>query len=397
MSRRKYWLYGAAVVAMAFVLSAGYVAWRAKNTYSVIRDWRAQIRHLIDSGSTIGSTPAATTFSGSYLEAVFGAEPELLAQLKPLIDKGIAEDPSLSLGDVTALIVTFSKSKDGKISDVVAHVLGSFSIGKRRPGFNRDGFFATQLDPNLWNTGNSLLGLLGRDMIVFADPAQSHQHDDLMESVLSGNIFPLVASMTNGSSVRFSAVFPEPKRVLPSQLRPHIQACVVHGSLEPSKGSYETVFLTKESKSASYSLSIISDLRLAASMALRNQFEGFVQKRAWGDYVGTWWAYEMSRMIENASIEKQQSMVQVKMDFERPMVNASLKAVERMGRDLTAMRLVMDEKLDPRLADKQLKSNKPMHYWSDDHQWGPDWPFPPAGSNTAAAAPATTIGNAVAP
>lgn len=397
MSRRSYWIVGCVAAVLAVALSSSYVAWRAKNTYAVMKDWRAQIRHLVDTQGTIGSAPAATTFSGTYLEAVFGGEPELLAQLKVLIDKGVAEDPTISLGDVTAMIVTYARQPDGKITDVVAHVLGSFSIGKRRPGFHRDGFFASQLDPTLWNAGNTMLGLLGRDMIVFADPGQGHKHDDLMESVLSGNIIPLVSTMTNGNVLKFSAVFPDPKRILPSQLRPHIQACVLNGSLEPTKGNYETLLLTRESKSASYTMAIVSDLKLAADIALKNQFDGLVKKSAWGEQMGSWWAASMSKTITDAAIERQQTVVNVKMNFDRTMVNATLKSLERLGRDLTAMRLVMDEKLDPRLADKQMKSSKPMNYWSDDHQWGPDWPFAPASSNGTAAAPTTTLGTQAKP
>jgi len=27
------------------------------------------------------------------------------------------------------------------------------------------------------------------------------------------------------------------------------------------------------------------------------------------------------------------------------------------------------------LVDAMLRTAKPVHYWSEAHQWGPDWPF----------------------
>ena len=66
----------------------------------------------------------------------------------------------------------------------------------------------------------------------------------------------------------------------------------------------------------------------------------------------------------------------MKSDFERVMVNVVLKTIERMGRDMSQMRGTLEERTDPRLVDARMQSSKPLHYWSDDHQWGPDWPIP---------------------
>ena len=394
--KRKKWMAVLLTSVIALMLAGGYTVLRAKRAYSVVRDWRAQVRQLIDQGGTIGEAPAAKTFAASYLEAVFGSDPELLGRLKEIIAKGIAEDPTINLGEVSAMIVTYTKSPAGKVEDVAAHVLGGFEIGKRRPGFNHDGYFAAQIDRDLWNNGSTILGLLGRDMLVFADPKVSHKHDELLESVLHGDITPLVGVLTNGD-LYMTAVFPDPKRIMPSQLRPHVQACIFKGRLDAESGSYETTFLTKEPKSAIYTLAIVSDLRFAAALALKSQFDGVVHKTAWGDHISTWWAYEMATTVDNASLEKQDNLVTIKTAFSRPMVNASLKSIERMGRDMSAMRLVMDEKLDPRIADKQLRSGKPSHYWSDQHEWGPDWPIPPRSTNGVSATPSVNARGSALP
>ena len=165
--RVKRWAQVVAVSAMvALVATAGYMGFRAKRTYSLLRDWQAQIRHVINGHETIGEAPAARTFEASYLEAVFGGEPELLNQLRGLIAKGIAEDPTINMGEVSAMAVTYTKSPEGKIEDVAVHVLGGFEIGRRRPAMNHDGFFAAQIDHNLWNSGNTLLGWPVRGLTV---------------------------------------------------------------------------------------------------------------------------------------------------------------------------------------------------------------------------------------
>lgn len=371
----------AAVVAV--LATTCYMGFRAKRTYSVLRDWQAQVRHQMASGGTIGTAPAAKTFEASYLEAVFGSDPDLLGQMKALIAKGLAEDPTINLGEVTAMLVTYMKSPAGKVEDVAVHVLGGFAVGRRRPGLNHDGFFAAQVDRNLWNTGNSVLSLLGRDMIVFADPQVSHLHDELLESTLSGDIMPLVGVLTN-RPLYYTTVFPDPRRVLPTQLRTHVQALVMKGHLSPDRGSYEMMLLAKDPRSASYTLAIADDLRLAASLALKTRFDGVLHKTKWGDHASTWWAVEWAHTVDEAVLAKEQNVISLRTAFERKMVNASLKSIERMGRDMAAARLIRDERLDPRLADKQLQSTKPAHYWSEPHKWGPDWPFPPPGMTNGA-------------
>jgi len=85
----------------------------------------------------------------------------------------------------------------------------------------------------------------------------------------------------------------------------------------------------------------------------------------------------MVQTSERAKIEQEESIVRAHTEFERIMVNVVLKAIERLGRDLAQMRGSLDEKLDPRIVDAQLQSRKPLHYWSEPHRWGPNWPIPP--------------------
>jgi hypothetical protein len=364
------------------VVCAALVGHRALRLAHVAKDWRAEIRYLIENGGTIGEVPASEAFEDGYLEAIFGSDPDLLSKLRGVIAKGLAEDPTLSLGEVAAMIVTYQKGEDNRVENVVAHVVGGFPLGQRRPGFHRDGYFSVQIDPSLWQAGNSLIGFLGRDIVLFADESVANRQQGVLESMLSGDILPL-AEVIGERPMFFTAVFPDPRRVVPPQLRPHIQAVIMKGMLAPYEGNWETIVLTPRPESASYALSVIYDMKLAAQLALQSRFQGVVLEQAWGPSIPVWWAHEMANTTQRTSLEKEQNIVRLRVAFERVMVNAVLKSLERMGRDMAQMRGSMDEKLDPRLVDARLRTAKPLHYWSDPHRWGPDWPIPMP-TNTAA-------------
>jgi hypothetical protein len=363
----------AGVLLLVACIGAAFVAYRSYRVYEVAKDLRSEVRYLIENGTTIGEAPAAETFSANYLDAIFGENPELLDQLKSVVSQGLAEDPSLNLGEVAAMVVTYRKTPDGKVIDVVAHVAGGFPLGKRKPGFHRDGYFRNQVDENLWEAGNTLISFVGRDLIVFAEDETLRRQEDILEGIYVGNIMPLVDSL--GNPLYFTAVFPDPRRVVPPQLRNHVQACIIKGHLGMLDGAVETILLTPSTKSASYALSLLSDLKIASVVALRSRWAGSIQQTPWGEQAGTWWSYELANTLEGALMEKEQNIVRVKTKFDRVMVNASLKVMERFGRDLAQMRGSLEERLDPRLVDARMKSQKPMHYWSDDHKWGPDWPI----------------------
>jgi hypothetical protein len=371
------------ILLLAVVVCGTWVAWRAKRDYEVLKGWRQQVRSLIQSGETIGSKPASQTFEPSYLEAVFGDEPGLVTALQEIITKGLKEDSSLNLGEVSAMIVTYRKGPDGTVSNVAAHVLGGFAVAKRRPGMNRDGFFAAQIDPAVWNTANTTLSLLGRDYVIFADPNTGNDQEKLRVAMTGGNIMPLVEAIRE-QEIYYRIVFPEPKRVMPTQLRAHVQACVVRGMLAPYKGRSEVQILSRDDKSAVFTAGILSDFRLASLLALRGRFDGIVHQTDWGNHVSSWWAVEMAQTLDRSSLTASNSLVTFNADYERRMVNVVLKSLERMGRDMSQMSKVRDDRLDPRLADAAMQSTSPLHYWSSEHRWGPDWHIGVPTTNKAA-------------
>lgn len=396
MTKRQIIWCSISVLIVGSALTAAFVGFRAKRLYHTAREWKTEVRYLIENGGTIGEAPATEAMDQGYLEAVFGGDPDLLAKLRSVIAKGMAEDPAMNLGEVAAMVVTYHVNSDKRVEDVAAHIIGGFPLGQRKRGMHRDGFFQHQIDNNLWNAGNSAVAFLGRDILVFADEAVVNKQQELLESILSGNILPLAGSIID-RPLFYTAVFPDPRRVVPPQLRPHVQAIIVKGHLSPEDGSWEMMVLTPKPESATYALSMIYDMKLAGQIALQSKFGGLELETAWGKQVPSWWAYEMFQTLQKTSIEKEQNIVRLKVSFDRTMVNATLKSIERMGRDLAQMQGSLEEKLDPRLVDARMQSAKPLHYWSEDHRWGPDWPIGNASNRTAqTATEATPAGTAPA-
>ena len=376
MKRKRILAISALVIVLVLITGGGIIAYRTARLAFMAKDFKSQVRYLIENGETIGESPAAETFSADYLEAIFGDNPELLQKLKNVVRRGLSEEPELNLGEVSAMIVTYHKeTPDSDVDDVVAHAIGGFPLGKRRPGFHRKGYFSWQLDNRLWNTGNIMLGFLGRDMVIFAEEDVAESQQALIESLFDGNIMLLVERLD--TPMYYTAVLPDPRRIIPSQLKSHVQAVVLKGSLGYEKGHFEMILLCPSIKSAEYALSVMEDMKTMANVTLKTRFSGVVKKTEWGDMVDTWWALEMSRAVEATKLKAEQNLVRAKSNFGRVMVNAVLKTVERMCRDLAQMRGSLQEGLDPRIVKQQMGKTQTSHYWSDPHIDGPDWPIPP--------------------
>jgi len=363
-------VFGALLIGLTFVGSRVY------RMTTVARDLESQIRYLIENGGSIGDIPAAQAFSEEFLESIFGDNTELLERLKVIMHQGLADEPTLNLGEVAAMMVTYNMTDTGEVSNVVVHAIGGFPLARKKPGMHRSGYFFQQLDPNLWNYGNILIGFMGRDMILFSDDdATTEKQEALLDTLFTGDIMPLVNQLS--TPMYYTIVFPKPRYIIPRQLRNHVRAIVVKGSLGYRKGFTEMLLLTPSDKSAKYTYSILHDMELASVLALKTRWGGVERQTLWGPVINPWWAYEIVQALEHSTMKREDTLVIIHSDFGRIMVNVVLKGVERMSRDLAMMRATTGEGLDPREADAALKSRKPLHYWSEPHQWGPDWPIPP--------------------
>lgn len=366
---------GVCIMFMAVATTLGYFLYRGVRAGHVAYEMVKHIRYQLESGEDIADTPAGEALAVSYLETIFGDNQELLGKLKGVVQRGLEDTPSLNLGTVSAMFVTYHRDDENNVKDVVAHVLGGFPLGRRKPGFHTDGYFRHLIDHNIWNLGNAVISLLGRDMILFAEESVADRQQEMLEALLvRGDVVPFAESLEE--PMYFTAVFPDPKRLVPLQLRHHIQALVIKGTLSDEEGLVEFVLLTPSSRSAAYALSVLSDMKMLGETALRTKWHGVEEHTPWKTtWVDTWWSYEMVNMSEQVVLEKQHNILRGKTTFGQAMVNAFVKSIERMGRDLAQQRGTLEEKLDPRLVDERLRASKPLHYWSDAHRWGPNWPF----------------------
>jgi len=361
-----------AVLATVVAFATGY---RTFNLYNNAKDLQEEVKYLIETGGTIGQTPADSALSSTYLEIIFGDNPELLEQLQNAVDRGSEAMPDVRKGEVSSIIITYRKNGDEKITNVVAHIMGGFPLGKRKISMHRHGFFASQVDRQIWATGDSTLKFLGRDMVVWANNAEDEQaQNKLLEAVFSGEVIDLAADISE-KTLYYTAVFPSPRQIVPAKMRQHIKAILVEGSLSPDRGTIKVVILTNGKRSTALVNTMAQDLKTGLQIALRTRFKGVMRDTAWGPHVPVWWAYEMANTLDQVELTRRDLTVSLSTVYERRMVNASLKTIERFGRDFSQIKGIKDDKLSPRQVDAMLRTAKPVHYWSEAHQWGPDWPF----------------------
>lgn len=357
------------------VLATGYAGSRAVGLNEYVTDVESRVRYLVENGENVGSSPADEALSAEYLELIFGADEDLLAQVKKAVERGMKDTPDALDGQVSGILVTYRRNGDDKTENVVAHIVGEFPLGGRQISMHRDGFFADQVDPNLWSTGDAAIRFLGRDMIVWSNSEEDERiQREIIEAFFAGEVI-LLAEHILQKPVHFTMVLPAPQEILPSRMKAHVRAVLLNGFLAPDEGSMEVVFLADSERSAARISSMARDLNTSLQLILRTRFQGVVLETAWGDHIPTWWALEMANALDTIELERRNFTVNMSIDFERVMVNAVLKSIERFGRDYSQIRGVQGEKLDPRVVDARMQTRKPSHYWSEAHKWGPNWPF----------------------
>ncbi len=378
MKAVRYLQWGVGLFSLALLVITAGVGYRVYRVWSITTSVRDQIRYLVEKGEPIEGTEASKVFGDDYLASIMSDDPALLAQLKSVINKGLEQSPLLNLGEVSAMNLTYHRGPDGQVRDFVAYVTGTFPQGERPTGFHIDGYFNNLLDADAYKIGNNAVRFLGRDIIFFTEESNIAEQQHLLESVLNGNIMPLVSNLSE--TLHYSTVIPNPTDLLPPQLQSHIQAVVVKGTLSHARGSWDIIAIARSERSASYAISIFQDLKTSAEVILGAVLGGTPRQGQWGEqYI--WWARAMLNTSRQSQLQQDGNLVRLKAVYQRVMVNAVLKSIERMGRDIAAQRLRAAEK-DPRLARALREANgangqdtSPLSYWSQEHVWGPDWPI----------------------
>jgi len=344
-------------VALVLLIAAGaYVGLRAYGVYQTAYGGFQHLRYLLEEGETVEGTPADDVLSDDYLRSLFGDNPELVDRLKAVVDLGMATDANLKLGSVSAMIVTYQKSPDGTVIDPAIYAVGGFPDPKsQRLGFHSSGYLNQEVDPELWLTGNSVMNLLGRDIIVFCEEEKAEQHMALLYDLLQGRILPLAQKVV-ANPVHYAIVFPDPKELAPPNLRNSLQTVLIKGEMGPDSGRTETIFVSANYRGATQNHVIFKDM-------------------SWGRMNDNWWAVEFVNLLDNTKLVQDQVLVVAEVETDRAQNNVLLKTVERAGRDLAMQKAyLLASELPWEFAFRE-KASPSGGYWSEPHRWGSEWPL----------------------
>ena len=373
---RSAWLF------LGVVLCAGaWWGWRIGAAARTAMGGYEHLRYLLDSGESLEGAPAEDVLSDSYLLSLFGNNPDLVARLKGVIDLGMATDDSLKLGNITALVATYTQGENGEIRDPAVYVIGGFPDAKsERIGFTMNGYMRQQLEPEMWNLGHSLVNLLGRDVVLFCEEGQAEMQMARLWDVLNGEIMPLAQAIVT-APYRYAVVFPEPKQILPPNMRNHVQTIMVNGVMGADEGENETLFICPSPRAAAYVHGLVRDMADMARVVFHDRFGGYVKEMWWGKMHDMWWAEEGVAMVDETEIVQDGVFVVTRTSMERTRENFVLKAIERCGRDLAAQKAFQLAGTQP-WEFVRNDAERRAGYWSDSHRDGADWPLGSAGLET---------------
>jgi hypothetical protein len=366
------------------------LAWRAWGVYQTAFGGFQHLRYLLESGETIEGVPADDVLSDNYLLSLFGDNPELVERLKTVVDLGMATDANLKLGNVSVMVVTYRKDEANTVMDAAIYAIGGFPDPKsKRLGFHSTGYFRQELDKDLWMTGNSIMNLFGRDIIVFCEQDKAEAHMALLYDLLNGRILPLAQRIVE-APLHYAIVFPDPKDLAPPNVRNSLQTVILKGEMSGDNGKTELMLVSPSVSSAYQVHTLVKDMRTLATITLHDKFSGYVKQMPWGPMNDVWWAVEYGELINRLQLLQDQVLVVARTDYDRVKNNAILKTVERAGRDLAAQKaFLLSGDLPWEFAYRE-KDNPTGGYWSPEHRWGPEWPLgddgiPTPGSLAAAA------------
>ncbi len=350
----------------------------------------SHLRNLLESGESIEGLPIDDVLSDGYLLSLFGDNPELVDRLKAVVDLGMASDPSLKLGSVSGMVVTYQKAGDGTIIDPAIYAIGGFPDPKsRRLGFHSSGYFRQEIDPDLWLTGNTIMNMMGRDIIIFCEQERSEEHMALLFDLLQGGIFSLAQRVVT-TPLHYAIVFPNPKDLAPANLRNTLQTVIVRGEMSADEGRTETILVTRNARASMQTYIIFKDMATLARITFHDYFGGYIKEMDFGQMNDIWWAVEYVKLVDALNIMRDNVLVIARVEYDRVQNNVILKTIERAGRDLAMQKSYAvsgDLPWDFAFRNRESPSGG---YWSAPHRWGDQWPLgdegiPTPGSMAAAA------------
>lgn len=248
-----------AVILLAAGVLAINVTQRFRRVVHETNQVRTVVQEAVKRQEMIVKAPARKEFSPAFLQMAFGDNPPLLEQIKQALGRALDVNPTLSQGDVAMMLVTYRA--EGELRDVAIHVFGNL-VPERLPAFSSEGYWKSQLSSQFYTMGQSVLSVLGREVLILASKDVEKRQRELLDAGINDR-YPVVQDYLQ-DSVSYIAVIPEPSRLFSEQFRPYMAAVLVKGKISMDDARAEMVALSYDPKKAQELGQLLSDTRMIA-------------------------------------------------------------------------------------------------------------------------------------
>jgi len=267
-SKSSKWIW---VLLLFLLIGAGVFGLNVTQRFRRVMQETNQVRSVVQDAAQrqemLVKAPARKEFSAAFLQMAFGDNPPLLEQIKKALDQAMGSSPELRQGDVAMMLVTYRA--EGELRDVAVHVFGNLSP-ENLPAFSKEGYWRSQLNDQFYSSGQSLLSLLGREILILARRDVEQKQREVISAGLNDR-YTVVEHYLH-DPVSFIAVIPEPSRLFSEQFRPYMAAVLVKGKVSMDEARMELVALSFDAKRAQELAQMISDARMMAIGLARVRF-----------------------------------------------------------------------------------------------------------------------------
>ncbi len=243
------------------------VTTRARHVLQETNQVRSVLQDAVKRQEIAVKAPARREFSSAFLQMAFGDNPVLLEQVKGQLQQAISEKPSLQKGEIGMMLVTYRA--EGEVRDVAIQVFGDLNL-ERVPAFSTEGYWKGQLPDEFFHAGQTLLSLLGRDVLILANQQVRKQQSEVLDATTSDR-FPILEDYLH-DPVSFIAVVPDPSKVLSDAFRKNMAALLIKGKLSMDESRFEFVALSTDPRKAQDLAQMLADMRTMALGVARVRF-----------------------------------------------------------------------------------------------------------------------------
>jgi len=245
------------------------VTTRARHVIQETNQVRSVVQEAVQRQEMVVKAPARREFSSAFLQMAFGDNPVLLEQVKGQLQQAISEKPSLQKGAIGMMLVTYRA--EGEVRDVAIQVFGELNV-ERMPSFSSEGYWKGQLPDQFFQAGQSMLSLLGRDVMVLANNQVRKQQMEVLDATTSDR-FSIVEDYLH-DPVSFIAVVPDPSKLFSDQFRKNMAAVLIKGKLSMDESRFEFVALSTDPHKAQGLAQMLTDMRSMAVGVAQVRFGG---------------------------------------------------------------------------------------------------------------------------